>query len=191
MSKASVQLEALLYADGGEMRKDALCDALGVSAEELEVTAQDLATTLQDRGLTLITTDTTLSLRTAQNQSKLIAKVQKKSLEKDIGDAGLEVLAIVLYKGGATKSSIDHIRGVNSAGTLRALSIRGLLERSRYEKDGRQALYSVSADALAHLGVTDTEELPEYKKINEKLQQFEQQSTKNDHGDTRQQTKEE
>lgn len=181
MNEHAQKLEALLYVSGGEVRKSILREHLSLSEQELSDIVRALKEALTSRGLTLVETKETLSLRTAPQHAEFVAEVQQKDLQKDIGDAGLEVLAIVLYKGGATTLEISHIRGVNSAGTLRNLTVRGLLERSRYEKDGRQTFFAPSAELLAHLGVAGQEELPEFTKIQNALEAFENRTK--EHGD--------
>ena len=105
----------------------------------------------------------------------------KRELSRDIGDAGLEVLAIILYCGSSTRTRIDYIRGVNTASTLRTLIARGLLEREGNPDDAREYLYKPTVQFLTPLRVTNINELPEYATIALELKQFEQQS---EHGDT-------
>ena len=74
--------------------------------------------------------------------------------------------SIVLYKNGASRAEIDYIRGVNSSFTLRALSVRGLVEKSIDTKDSRRYIYKPSFEMLAFMGVKSVEELPDYGEVN-------------------------
>ena len=99
-------------------------------------------------------------------------KKASEEYERDIGDAGLEVLAVLLYEGPSTRAMIDYIRGVNSSSTLRNLLLRGLVERSGNPEDGREYLYRPTTDLLAHLGSPTRESLPEYATISRELAAF-------------------
>ena len=99
---------------------------------------------------------------------------QEDELGREIGPAGLEVLAVVLYRGDSTRARIDYIRGVNTSSTIRTLLSRGLLERTNNPDDAREYLYRPTTELLAHLGVTDVQALPEYAKIASELASFEE-----------------
>ena len=98
--------------------------------------------------------------------SSLIEDLQKEELNKDLSKASLETLSIILYKNGANRAEIDYIRGVNSSFTLRALSIRGLVEKTIDPKDSRRYIYKSSFELLSFMGVKSVEELPDYGAVN-------------------------
>ena len=83
--------------------------------------------------------------------------------------ASLETLSIVLYKNGVTRALIDYIRGVNSSFTLRALLIRGLIEKIPDPKDNRRYIYKPTFDLLSFMGINKIEELPDYDTIIENI----------------------
>ena len=74
-------------------------------------------------------------------------------MSSEIGKAGLETLAIVLYNGPVSRREIDYIRGVNSSFILRNLCVRGLVEREADSKDQKIFKYRSSLNLLAHLGI--------------------------------------
>lgn len=159
------KLQALLYAHGGEMKKSEIASYMKTDVATLARYTVDLAESLTTQGLELLETETTLSLRTAAVCSEFITQTQQHDSTKDIGTAGLEVLAIVLYKEGASRATIDYIRGVNSSGTLRQLVLRGLLTRTRDTNDARAWIYAPTPELLTHIGTSSSEELPEYETI--------------------------
>jgi segregation and condensation protein B len=108
-------------------------------------------------------------LGTAPELSKLIEDLQKEELNKELSKASLETLSIVLYKNGASRAEIDYIRGVNSSFTLRALSVRGLVEKMADIKDNRRYIYKPSFELLSFMGVTSIEELPDYTEVSSSL----------------------
>ncbi len=165
MNTTERNIEALLYANGGEMKKTALAHALSLSDTALDEALAHLNEALDGHALVLIVTDTTVSLRTAAEQDTFLREHERATLLRDVGQAGLEVLTIALYKGRVARSDIDYIRGVNSAQTLRHLVMRGLLERLPHPDDSRQWLYAVTPELLAHLGITDVAALPDYEHI--------------------------
>ena len=158
-------LEALLFASGEPVTKKRIADLLGVSIEMVSAAADDLTTSLTGRGISLIDTGDMLELRTAPEAADLIKQLRESELSRDLGKASLETLAIILYKDSATRGEIDWVRGVNSSAAVRALLMRGLIERSEDAGDKRRARYKATVDALAHLGVTRKEELPRYQEF--------------------------
>ena len=94
----------------------------------------------------------------------------KEELNRDLSKASLETLSIVLYKNGVSRSEIDYIRGVNSSFTLRALSVRGLVERILDPKDNRRYLYRPSFELFSFMGIKSVQELPEYGEVNKSIE---------------------
>ena len=109
-------------------------------------------------------------LGTMPELSELFEALQKEELNKDLSKASLETLSILLYKNGASRADIDYIRGVNSSFTLRAMAIRGLVEKIVDPHDSRRYIYKPSFDLLSYMGVKSVEELPEYGEINSSIE---------------------
>lgn len=167
------RIEAFLFMEGGSLTLRRLEQLLGVPREELLAALRLLAERLAGTGLALITTDTEATLAVASEASDAIAAAYQGDLDRDIGDAGLEVVAIVLYRGPSTRAQIDYIRGVNTSSTIRTLMSRGLLERTGNPNDAREYLYRPTPELLAHLGVEGLAGLPEYESIKADLAAFE------------------
>lgn len=153
-------LEALLFAAGEALPKKRIVSLLEISDELLSAAVTELKKELTGRGLSLIETDTELELRTSPDAAPVVEAYRKGELSRDLGRAGLEALAIILYQNGATRSEIDWIRGVNSTAAIRSLLLRGLIERGTDTQDKRRIRYTPSVDAYAHLGVGSFDELP-------------------------------
>ena len=167
----AAQIEAVLFFKAEPMTAKKLAGVLKTSEEEIEKALAELQNNLVNRGVALIRNGDEVELRTAQSVSALIEKLTREELSRDLGKAGLETIAVILYKGSAKRSEIDYIRGVNSSFILRNLLIRGLIEREA--NGGRGFLYKPTTDLLAHLGVSKLEELPEFDKVKESLKKFE------------------
>ena len=158
-------IEALLFASGEPLSKDRLAALLLLSKTEIEEHLTKLRETLSGRGITLVASHEAVELRTSREAGDLMKAFRSAELSRDLGKAGLETLAIILYQGTVTRGDIDYIRGVNSSATLRTLLMRGLVERIEDPKDARRFRYSATTEALAHLGVTSPEELPRYAEL--------------------------
>ncbi len=160
------KIEAILFWKGEPVSLKKLGEFLKVSPGEVIEAINNLKTSLAARGIVLQENNEHYMLGTAPELSDLIEKLQKEELNKDLSKASLETMSIVLYKNGATRAEIDYIRGVNSSFTLRALSVRGLVEKTIDTKDSRKYIYKPSFELLSYMGIKSVEELPDYESVN-------------------------
>jgi segregation and condensation protein B len=161
----SEALEAVLFASGEPVAKKKLASFLHTTEGAVASAAEELREKLVGRGLTLVETDGEFELRTSPEAADIVKKLREGELSKDLGRAGLEALAVVMYRGGATRTEIDWIRGVNSSQILRSLLLRGLVERTEDPHDKRKFQYRATSDALAHVGVSKKQDLPRYAEL--------------------------
>lgn len=164
------KIEAILFFKGEPVTLKKLIDVLKVPKEEIVEAINLLKNNLAGRGIVLMEKKEEYCLGTAPELSEMIENLQKEELNKDLSKASLETLSIVLYKNGASRAEIDYIRGVNSSFTLRALSIRGLVEKTLDPKDHRRYVYKPSFELLSFMGVTSTTELPDYESVNNSIE---------------------
>ena len=153
-------LHALLFASGEPIEKRQLAAFLGCKETELKVALDTLASRLKGSGVTLVETQTEVELRTAPEAADIVKKFRDSELSRDLGPASLETLSVIAYQDGTTRSEIDWVRGVNSSASLRTLLLRGLVEGREDPHDKRRIRYSLTTEALAHLGVGRASELP-------------------------------
>ena len=172
------QIEAILFWKGEPMQLKKLAEFLKVSKEEVAEAVNNLKNNLAERGVVLQELDGEVTLGTAPQFSSLIENLRKEELSRELSKASLETLSIILYKNGAGRALIDYIRGVNSSFTLRALSIRGLIEKTTDPKDNRRYVYKPSFELLSYMGVTKVEELPEFEEVNKGMETSEQELEK-------------
>jgi segregation and condensation protein B len=165
-----VQLEALLFYKATAQKKTTLLKALDVTAEALQAAIQALRARLEHGALCVIETDTEVQLATNPAVTPFIETVRKDELKSDIGKAGAETLAIVLYREPVSRAELDRIRGVNSSTIVRNLLVRGLIVR---EQSGHTTRLRPSPELLSHLGITAKHELPEFGDTMNKLEAFE------------------
>jgi segregation and condensation protein B len=169
-------IEAVLFLEGEPVKIKKLAEILGKKEKEIEAGVEILEKKLEDRGICLVRKGEEIMLSTSPEASKICEEISKEEFNKDIGKAGLEILAIVVYRESMSRAEIDYIRGVNSSFTLRNLLVRGLVERKTNPKDNRSYLYSPSFQFLQFLGVNNINKLPEYENFKKSIEQFLEQS---------------
>lgn len=164
------QIEGVLFYKAAPVKKAALGKLFNVPAVELEEALSALRNRLQHGATVLVTTDTDVHLVTNPALDELIDGLRKDDLKRDIGKAGAETLAIILYRGPVSRADIDRIRGVNSSYILRNLLMRGLVER---QTTGKTIQFTITTELLEHLGITDKTQLTNYESIMNALEKYE------------------
>lgn len=166
MTNISSQIEALLFATAETQTLKALSSRLDVSIEDIKQALVDLEKDLEGHAMMLVIKEDEVALATRPEYSSLIETIRKEELSKDLSKASAETLAIIAYQNGISKAQIEFIRGVNVSYSLRALSMRGLIEPSG---SGRSIVYHPTLQMLEHFGVSKIEELPLYQETKEKI----------------------
>ena len=73
----------------------------------------------------------------------------------------LEVLAIIAYRQPISRAQISEIRGVDSDGVVKTLTMRGLIsEIGKDDGPGAPTLFGVSNEFLERMGLRSVDELP-------------------------------
>lgn len=171
----SNHIEALLFTAGEPVAISRLAKLLEISESEITTALNELEKNLEGRGIRLLKNGDETTLGTSPESAKYCENLVKEEMNKTIGKAGLETLAILLYKGafeekGLTRADIDYIRGVNTAFTLRNLSIRGLIIRETNPRDKRSFVYRPATQLLQYLGITKKEDLPKFEEFKKQLE---------------------
>lgn len=169
-----IAIEGVLFYRAAPVKKSEIIKLFGCQEVDLEEALKVLHKRLQNGATRLLQTESQIQIVTAPELDELIETMRKDERKRDIGKAGAETLAIILYKGQATRAEIDRIRGVNSSFILRNLMVRGLIERGN-ETNSR--VFIITPDLLAHLGVTNCTELPNYATVLDQLEKFEAAET--------------
>lgn len=172
MNESAKKIEAYLFYAGSAVTLSDLKALCMLDDDGLQDALQALDANLLGSALVLVRDDTSVALATAKEMGEFITNIRKEELSKDIGKAGLETLSIVLYHGPVSRAEIDYIRGVNSSFILRALLVRGLVEKETNKNDSRSYAYKPTLELLTHLGVTSIENLPDYETIKAQLHAF-------------------
>ncbi|HMO78586.1 MAG TPA: SMC-Scp complex subunit ScpB [Candidatus Paceibacterota bacterium] len=166
------QIESILFWKGEPVTFSELSKILKRSPEEIKQNIALLSESRKNSGINLIYNETEAVLMTSPQNSEIINNLQKEELSKDLSKAAIETLTIILYRGPISRSKIDYIRGVNSQFIIRNLLVRGLIIKTQDPNDDRIFLYQASTETLAHLGINNTKEIPEYQKVNQDIDNF-------------------
>jgi segregation and condensation protein B len=164
-----VLVEGLLFYKATPQKISTLQKLFDVSEADWKTGIEKLRARLSEGALRVVETDTHIQLVTAPELSDFIEAMRKDELSGDIGKAGAETLAIILYQGPIIRAEVDRIRGVNSSFILRNLLVRGLIER---KAKGNTYEFSITPALLQHLGKTRKEDLPGFGEFSEALEKF-------------------
>jgi segregation and condensation protein B len=159
-SELAAHLVALLFTAAGPLAPDEAARLLDISPEHLERVCEVLD---QDPppGLALQRGPERLQLTTAPASTPVVERYLGAPPPVRLSRAALEALAVIAYRGPATRGDIDAIRGVNSDSAVATLLGRNLVaEVGRRETAGRPALLAVTPECLQYLGLRSLEELP-------------------------------
>lgn len=161
-SDHSQKLLALLFVHGDPISITELATMLAIDELTLETTIKQVEELLASMPFFLTRGREGIGLATRPEHGDFLKNIKKSITQTPLSKPALEVLVIIMYKGGATKSYIDSIRGVNSALSLRNLIIRGIIERS---EEGGTTVYKATNDTFAHLGIESLTQLPDYERF--------------------------
>lgn len=155
----SSKIEVLLFVSGEALSYETLEKTLGCTHKELESAVKELTDKLEGRGVELVVSDNSLDLVARKEAHDLVEKFTAPQKQPQLGQAALEVLAFVAYRGPVSKQEIDTVRGADSRSSIQRLLKKGLIERSSDDQ------YSLTTDALRFLGVSSKAELLDYESV--------------------------
>jgi segregation and condensation protein B len=165
-----VQIEALLFYRAAPQSKQRLIKQFQTTEADLEQAIETLRQRLQSGALRVVESESEIALTTAPELADFIESLRKADLTGDIGKAGAETLAIILYREPISRAEIDRIRGVNSSFIIRNLLTRGLITRESITGNGYQ--FRITPALLEHLGVTRKQELPRFVEFQNAIDAF-------------------
>lgn len=158
----SAILESVLFAAGEPVALTELASLLDLPKTELRKVLEEVARNYRGWGISLVYDQRVAQLVSTPESGPYVARYLQSELRGKLSASALETLAIVAYRGPATRPDIERIRGVQSAQSLRTLAIRGLVtEVGRKREPGRPILYDTTLELYKHLGIAGKDELPE------------------------------
>ncbi len=166
----SALIEALLFSRAEPWTLVELAKTAGLGGAETAAALEELEAALAGRGIVLVRAGDGYTLGTHPAASAVLEQLYKEELSKGLSKASVETLSIIMYGSEVTRGKIDYIRGVNSGFILRALMVRGLIERIPYPRDRKKFMYVPTVALLASLGAENAEALPEYARIHAEIE---------------------
>jgi len=156
-------LESLLFVADSPIDPAAIARLLHYDTATIEANLQILAQMYQDegRGLRLQERNGKFQLVTLPAVATIVEDFLNLETTTKLSGPALETLAVIAYRQPITRMQVEAVRGVDSAGVLRSLTQRGLVEEmGRLEVVGRPILYGVTDLFMQHFGLMKLGELP-------------------------------
>ncbi|RAN34932.1 hypothetical protein HY11_02755 [Hyphomonas pacifica] len=151
--------EAILFAAGEPLSADQVAEILpyGVEAPEVLMALRALYT---NRGVNLVEVAGKWRFQTAQDLSYLF--VEERQVQKKLGQATMETLAIIAYGQPVTRAEIEAVRGVAvSKTTIDTLLESGWVKiKGRRKTPGQPLTYGTTDAFLEHFGLENLDTLP-------------------------------
>ena len=165
MTKA--HLEAILFVSAKPLTVGALAKLLETDAEKIESWLEEVSEIYSgpERGMMLVRNGAEVQFFSAPQTREVVENFLKEEITGELTRPQLETLTIIAYRGPISKPDIEQIRGINCTLILRNLEWRGLIEQSG-ESTSEIPAYRVTIDFVRYLGLSSTEQLPQYEKMN-------------------------
>lgn len=160
------QIESILFVASKPLALKTIAKALGQNEAAVTeaVEALKVRYNSENSGLHILQEGKEFQMATNAGNAAAIEEFIKEEAAGELTRPQLETLTVIAYRGPITKPELEQIRGVNCSLILRNLMMRGLIE----EEEDREKIglaYRLSFEALRHLGIKETAELPEYDKL--------------------------
>ena len=160
------QVESILFVAS----KPLTAKQISKAVQKKEVEVEEILETLkmkfngEESGIFILAEGEKYQMATNSKNAEVVDMFIKDEVSGELTKAQLETLTVVAYRGPITRPELEQIRGVNCAVIIRNLLMRGLVE----ESDDEQKIlpvYTLSVEALRHLGVKSVSELPDFETL--------------------------
>ncbi len=169
MQELISKLESLLFVSNKPLSLKQLAKFIGSSEAETETALIELGETRKSSGVVLLNASDGYQLATNSLNSETVKNFLNADLRESLTEATVEVLAIIAYRQPISKAEIESIRGVNSQYSLRALLMRGLIEKIPNPTDARGSVYQITTEFLQQMGITSVADLPDFEELVSKI----------------------
>ena len=170
MQELLSQIESLMFVSHKPLTLKQLVKFTGAQEGAVREALAQLSAERTGRGIVLLEASDGYQLATNSENSELVKNFLNADLREALTEATVEVLAIIGYRQPISKAEIEAIRGVNSQYSLRALLMRGLIEKVPNPHDARGSLYQITTEFLQQMGITSVADLPDFQELVAKIQ---------------------
>lgn len=160
-------IEAVLFASARVVQMRELSSILEIDPESINkiISEMQLDYARDNRGIEIVHVEDGFQLSSKKEYHEYIYPVIDKRIKPTLSRSSLEVLAIIAYNRRVTKSDIDTIRGVDSAGSIYRLQEYDLIEQAgKADLPGKPMTYRVTNEFLKMFGLKNLNELPKLPK---------------------------
>lgn len=162
--KESQIVEAILFASDAPLKPEEIARADESLDEDIVEEALRYLRTLYDeseRAFEIVELGEGFQILTRPEFAPYLDRFDTVPRPSRLSHPALETLAILAYRQPIGRIEVEYIRGVSSAGVIRTLQDRGLIEVvGRDEGLGRPLLYGTTQRFLEHFGFASLEDLP-------------------------------
>jgi segregation and condensation protein B len=169
-------LESLLFLAPKPLSLAQLHETTGISKPTLLLELQNIQAIYSENfsGIVLHEVSDGWQLRTSEVSQKYVLRFLKAKPQR-LTRSALETLAIVAYRQPVTRPEIEDIRGVDSAGVLKALLERRLIKiLGKKEEVGRPLLYGTTPEFLQFFSLKNLSSLPSLQEFHELTKEHEE-----------------
>ncbi len=155
-------IEACLFASGDALHIEKLSEITEVEVEQLRSLLKNMMDkyNYEKRGVKIIRLGDKYQMSTRGEFAEYVQKIVEPKKKNPLSKATMEVLAIIAYKQPITRSSIEHVRGVNCDNSVSRLLELGLVEVvGRVDAPGRPSLLGTTDEFLRNFAISGLEEL--------------------------------
>lgn len=156
-------IEAILFASGEPVEFDRLAQAADVELSTLHKLVSMLNSNLSERdsAIEILRLDETYQLATKKQFAPFIRAAMETRKSATLSPAAMETLTIIAYNQPVTRSFIDDIRGVDSAGVVSNLLEKELIEEAgRLDVPGKPILFKTTNNFLRCFKLASISDLP-------------------------------
>lgn len=158
-------IESVLFAAGDAVEIEKLADILDVDKKSLKEIIKKMMDAYNDehRGIHIIQLEDAYQMCTRGEYAPYVSRLAEPRRKQNLSNAAMEVLSIIAYKQPVTRTTIEHIRGVNCDYIVNRLVERNLIEEvGRLDVPGRPLLFGTTREFLRCFGLSSLDELPDF-----------------------------
>ena len=162
--KASQIVEGVLFASDAPLKAEEIARAdTSLDEDRVEEAIQELRALYDEteRSFQVVELGEGYQILTRPEFAPYLERFDTVPRPSRLSGPALETLAIIAYRQPIGRIEVEYIRGVGSAGVIRTLQDRGLIDvMARGEGLGRPLLYGTTQHFLQHFGFSSLDELP-------------------------------